>query len=688
MSRGVKKRSQNDIFRALTVGMPRGSVRRDGLASMLKSNPGLATAGSDAAPIAGAQAAVTAAKALRAQNNNSSTASASSSRDSMVSSRSSRKRSRAAIKGSDSESSSDSEPEMLAGFGGGLGRDGEGEKRRKRQGSLKSGSSVGGGEVDEEVATLRKRNRIFVAKPGGGCVGDIPTPLMGDFVEGHPGAALPPALLVAAAAAGWITPTPIQRQAIPALVQGSSVLGIAPTGSGKTLSFLLPLLTRVAEARKAHGGPKEGPRGLILVPTGELAAQIGREIGKLTASAAAAAVDAARAADVSVEALPKIRASVLNKGNAGTKEWNVKDVVVATPLRLTELMEEGVISLASVDMFVMDEADRLLELGFLPQVETILADVSKTAVHALMSATMLSGVEDLAQKTAPSALRVTVGTRNTAVGSVEQKLIFTGSEAGKLYTIKDLVNTGGLPPPALVFVQSKDRAMELFSELAVEPRLTGRVDVIHADRTPVQRLAAVESFRAGKTWLLISTDLMARGVDFPGCRTVVNYDCPASIVSYVHRVGRTGRAGRGGLALTLYTEEDVPILRSIATVVRGSGGDVPEWMMKIVKTRRDERKRIEKRGGVAREAILQNLTPEERMALGVSRKKAAMAKARRLEAYAERKAEKRGESVPWGKVEGRRKAVAGPEVSKVLAKMKRKREAKKQKYMARARDDN
>lgn len=174
--------------------------------------------------------------------------------------------------------------------------------------------------------------------------------------------------------------------------------------------------------------------------------------------------------------------------------------------------------------------------------------------------------------------------------SVQQKLLYTGNEHGKLVALRDLFKKS-FSPPVLLFVQSKERAKELFAELIYDGM---NVDAIHADRTPQQRNNAVKCFRKGETWILICTELMGRGIDFKGVNLVINYDFPNSAVAYIHRVGRTGRAGRKGEAITFFTDDDKPSLRSIANVIREAGCEVPEYALKLKKTNKVERKRMEK----------------------------------------------------------------------------------------------
>nr|XP_023025593.1 probable ATP-dependent RNA helicase DDX52 [Leptinotarsa decemlineata] len=186
-------------------------------------------------------------------------------------------------------------------------------------------------------------------------------------------------------------------------------------------------------------------------------------------------------------------------------------------------------------------------------------------------------------------VRVTVGQRNAATDLVDQELLFVGNEQGKLLAFRDLV-TKGLSPPVLVFVQSKERVQQLFNELIYD---SINIDAIHANRTQLQRDNTVRSFREGRIWVLICTELMARGIDFKGVNLVINYDFPPSAISYVHRVGRAGRAGRRGKAVTFFTTEDTANLRSIAHVLKDSGCDVPPYMLTMKKVARKVRKQLE-----------------------------------------------------------------------------------------------
>ncbi|XP_024386499.1 DEAD-box ATP-dependent RNA helicase 57 [Physcomitrium patens] len=360
--------------------------------------------------------------------------------------------------------------------------------------------------------------------------------------------------------AGYTEPTPIQRQAITTLLAERECFACAPTGSGKTLAFSLPILM------KLRVPSKEGLRALVLCPTRELALQTTRELKKLTVGT-------------------KFRVRVMTKALALCNDFSNLpcDILVSTPLRLDALLKGSKIDLSKVEFLVLDESDKLFEMGFVEQIDSVVAACTNPKiVRTLFSATLPDTVEELARSIMHDAIRITIGERNSASQTVRQRLVFVGSEEGKILALRQIFNES-LRPPVLIFVKSKERAAELHKQLAFDNL---SIDSIHADRTQAQRDAAVERFREGKTWVLIATDLMGRGMDFKGLNCVINYDFPPSISSYIHRVGRSGRAGRAGEAVTFYTEDDVPLLRSVAYVIFSSGGDVPAWMLSLPKVQK------------------------------------------------------------------------------------------------------
>jgi len=261
-------------------------------------------------------------------------------------------------------------------------------------------------------------------------------------------------------------------------------------------------------------------------------------------------------------------------------------------MRLVHMIEHEDISLANVERLVFDEADKLFDDKFVQQVDTIIAACTSAQLQiSLFSATMLPVVEELARSVQKDPIKIIVGNKNAAVDTVKQSLVYVGREEGKLVAVRKLVREGRLRPPVLIFVQSKERVQQLAKELQFDKL---HVDVIHADRTEAQRMATVDKFRVGDVWVLITTDLMSRGMDFKAINLVINYDFPQSVSSYIHRIGRTGRAGRTGEAITLFTQADLVQLRSIANVMRQSGvTDIPEWVFGLAKATKSKRKYLE-----------------------------------------------------------------------------------------------
>uniref|UniRef100_A0A3Q3DV27 ATP-dependent RNA helicase n=1 Tax=Hippocampus comes TaxID=109280 RepID=A0A3Q3DV27_HIPCM len=422
----------------------------------------------------------------------------------------------------------------------------------------------------EKVNRLRSRHRINVHGS------DAPDPVC-TFEELQSEYHLNPRLLENMRNAGLSTPTPIQMQAIPLMMQCRELLACAPTGSGKTLAFCLPLLAHLKQPAKL------GFRAVIISPTRELASQTHREMLRLS-----------EGTGFRIRILDKASVAANKFGPQSNKKF---DVLISTPNRLVFLLKQDppAIDLSSVEWLVVDESDKLFEdgkKGFREQLAAIFQACSGAKVRrAFFSATCTQDVEQWCRLNLDNLVSVNIGQRNTAVDSVEQELLFVGTENGKLVAVRDIIKKGFLPP-VLVFVQSIERARELFHELVYGGI---NVDVIHAERTQQQRDNVVESFRCGKIWVLICTALMARGIDFKGVNLVLNYDFPTSAVEYIHRIGRTGRAGHRGKAITFFTENDKPLLRSIANVIKQAGCPVPDYMVGFKRIHSKVRRRLEKK---------------------------------------------------------------------------------------------
>lgn len=380
---------------------------------------------------------------------------------------------------------------------------------------------------------------------------------------------------------GYTKPTPIQMQAIPLLLQKTDLLACAPTGSGKTLAFALPIISRL----KKHNA--SGYRAVVVSPTRELATQIYNQFRKMTEK-------------------NSLRVNLLTKSNAviqsqkATELATSYDILITTPQRLVNAVKEENIQLDQVKILILDEADRLFEDGFVEQTDEILAACSNKSLRkALFSATLPSGVEQLAKSVMKHPVRIIVGHKDTITDLIEQSLQFVGTESGKLVAMRQLAKTGMLKPPVLIFVQSIERAKELYEELSEDSL---NVDVIHSDRPQGQRDDVIAKFRRGQIWILIATELLSRGIDFQHVSLVVNYDFPQSLQSYIHRIGRTGRAGHSGKAITFFSKDDARYLKSVASVIQASGGEVPAWMLDLKAPSKKEKKEL-KRMPIARKPI-------------------------------------------------------------------------------------
>ncbi|XP_024119542.1 probable ATP-dependent RNA helicase DDX52 [Oryzias melastigma] len=422
----------------------------------------------------------------------------------------------------------------------------------------------------EKINRIRSQHRINVHGS------DVPDPVC-TFEELQSEYHLNPRVLQNLKDAGLNSPTPIQMQAIPLMMHSRELLACAPTGSGKTLAFCLPLLTHL------HHPANLGFRAVIISPTRELASQTYRELLRLSEGVG-------------------FRVHIIDKASLAAKKYGPQsnkkyDILVSTPNRLVFLLKQDppAIDLSCVEWLVVDESDKLFEdgkRGFREQLAAIfLACCGAKVRRAFFSATCTAEVEQWCRLNLDNLVSVNIGHRNTAVDTVEQELLFVGSESGKLVAMRDIVKKGFLPP-MLVFVQSIERARELFHELVYEGI---NVDVIHAERTQQQRDNVVNSFRSGKIWVLICTALLARGIDFKGVNLVMNYDFPTSAVEYIHRIGRTGRAGHQGKAVTFFTESDKPMLRSIANVIKQAGCPVPDYMIGFKKLHSKVKRILEKK---------------------------------------------------------------------------------------------
>ncbi|MBI3801277.1 MAG: DEAD/DEAH box helicase [Deltaproteobacteria bacterium] len=352
---------------------------------------------------------------------------------------------------------------------------------------------------------------------------------------------LRPELLRAVQDAEYDTPTPIQAQAIPVALRGTDLLGCAQTGTGKTAGFLLPILQRLAQGKRGR------LRALVLTPTRELAAQIGesaRTYGKY---------------------LP-VRSTVVF-GGVGLRPQEERlhqgvDLLIATPGRLLDHLERGNLEFSALEVLVLDEADRMLDMGFLPDVRRILRTLPTERQTLLFSATMPQEIEILAYQTLKTPVVIDVGRRATPVSTVRQ-VIYPVEPDQKRDLLCHLLKHGNMKH-VLVFTRTKVRAERLARHLA---QIGRRVEALHGDKSQGARTQALDGFRNGRVEVLVATDIAARGLDVEGISHVVNFDVPNIPEDYIHRIGRTARAEATGDAISLVSSEELDCVRAIEHLI-------------------------------------------------------------------------------------------------------------------------
>ncbi len=350
---------------------------------------------------------------------------------------------------------------------------------------------------------------------------------------------LAPAQVSACESLGYNTPTPIQRQAIPIVLSGQDVIGCAETGTGKTAAFLLPIIQRLS------GKARPGLRVLVLAPTRELALQIHENYLALNSVKTNRGVLAIGGANI------RTQLTDLRRGAA---------VLIATPGRLLDLIERGAVQLSTVEVLVLDEADRMLDMGFLPAIRRVLSLLPTKRQTLLFSATMSESIEQLARSTTKDPKLVEVSTRGRAATLVEQ-IAYHVPQESKTALLLELLEKEREPfERVLIFTRTRRGAERLSHVLQARDHTVKR---IHADRTQPQREAALRAFGEGRARVLVATDIAARGLDINAVSHVINYDVPGAPEDYVHRIGRTGRAGNQGKAITIVTPVDELSMRAI-----------------------------------------------------------------------------------------------------------------------------
>ncbi len=526
--------------------------------------------------------------------------------------------------------------------------EGEPEKKKKQKEEKK----------DKEDTHKAKAEQIF------------PQPLT-SFADLRHTYGVSPQLAANIAAQGFRVPTEVQLASLPLLLrpatalkkakgaylpttEGADFLAVAPTGSGKTITFLIPAIDGVLRRRAERGAGNDEHvlEAIVVAPTRELASQIVNEGRKLAIGTGVRVVLMKKtlrlvAEEVAVEKKDDEEhsgdeeeeeeeeetedESDAEKPNKGDKPPARADILVTTPKMLLNFLsgKSGARrTLPAVRSLILDEADVLLDPIFRKQTLGIWRACTHPDVGlTCWSATMASNVESLLAKqlekrsradTPPRPLiRLVVGLKDTAVPNITHKLIYTATEPGKLLALRQLLRPSSsadsgppLRPPFLVFTQTIDRAQALHDELRYDIPLeaggSARVAALHASLPDRERARIMARFRAGEVWVLITTDVLARGVDFAGVNGVVNYDVPTSAAGYVHRAGRTGRAGReGGIAVTFYTKEDVPFVKSVANVIAASekqagkreGAAVQKWLLDALPdVAKDDKRKLKVRG--------------------------------------------------------------------------------------------
>jgi len=336
---------------------------------------------------------------------------------------------------------------------------------------------------------------------------------------------------------GYTEPTPIQKQAIPVVLRGGDVIGCAETGTGKTAAFLLPILNQQIQQLN-----KKGLRVLILSPTRELTTQIEAACrGFLPKGLTCAAI-------IGGAAYPK-QLKALKDG---------VNILICTPGRLIDFMEQGLVNFKGLNTLVLDEADRMLDMGFLPAIKRIVKAVPEKRQTLFFSATMAGEIEQVAMSIVKDPTWIEISKRGAAAVTVDQK-VYPVAYEHKLPLLLELLSKEDFDR-VLVFTRTKRGADRIAHILEKRDLSSNR---IHGDRSQSQRESALRSFKAGKTRVLVATDLAARGIDIDSVSHVINYDVPVVPEDYVHRIGRTGRAGNTGRAITLLTSAEEHSMRAI-----------------------------------------------------------------------------------------------------------------------------
>jgi ATP-dependent RNA helicase RhlE len=383
---------------------------------------------------------------------------------------------------------------------------------------------------------------IADAAPAAAAEPSAPTVRFADF-------GLDPAILRALTDQGYVHPTPIQAQAIPVVLKGGDVMGAAQTGTGKTASFSLPII----QLLMAHANPSMSParhpvRALVLTPTRELAVQVAENVKAYAQHTPLRSTVVFGGMDMKPQ-------TVILRGGV--------EIVIATPGRLLDHVEQKNVSLGQVQMLVMDEADRMLDMGFLPDLQRIINMLPKKRQNLMFSATFSPEIKKLANSFLNNPVTIEVARSNATADKVTQ-VVYKVAEEAKRDVVAHLIRGRDLKQ-VLVFSNTKIGASRLSRSLEQEGV---KATAIHGDKTQQERMAALDAFKKGEIDVLVATDVAARGLDITDLPCVINFDLPYNAEDYVHRIGRTGRAGASGDAISVYSDKDERLLADIEKLIK------------------------------------------------------------------------------------------------------------------------
>jgi len=417
----------------------------------------------------------------------------------------------------------------------------------------------------------------------------------------------------------WEKPTRIQMAAIDILLKGNNIVATAQTGSGKTGAFMIPLVQKCLLSGRQKVFPTHG---IVLAPSRELAEQIG-SVGRAISKGTHVTV-----ADTSQSEKTILSASI----------------ICGTPNKIIALLNDKKLNLSKVKILILDECDKMVEIGnklnhedvkfFIAQVGIIKAACSSNLQMCLFSATMSGAVEKFGQKHFKNGFTCSIGKEGNSVSkNVHQKVIYCGDERGKLMALRQFIKEG-FRPPAILFTETKERCQRIMGELLYDGI---NAMSLCAAKSPAERQKVIQATRLGKVWLLITTDVASRGLDLPSTSTVINYDCPASVTDYVHRVGRCGRYNRKGKALTLMTDKDQDRIRILRGVMTQAGADLPKAVLNLAKPDSRKQKRKIQKSKIEREELQTKLPKRDLKATETKRRRKMMSDKKKKEMAKKRK---------------------------------------------------